>query len=102
MPRKKSFSRFCEVFEAQMHLEDMISFEVCDGSHTLAEAIARAYERTRILIYETYIFRDLYKRFEAPTPEAIDKYFILLLKRVDIAPQSVDEAELLINIYKRE
>ena len=101
MPRKKSFERFCEVFENQMHLIQMVEFEVCDGNRTLSEAVERAYERTRILVYETYLFKDLYNRFEAPTPEGIERYFSSLLKRIDIAPQSVEEAEYLINFYKR-
>lgn len=101
MPRKKSFKAFCGIFEHQMRTQEIVQCSINEGGEPLPALVARGYEHLRVLIYEMYLYRELYNRFEAPTKEDIRKYYISILKQIEIEPENIEEAEFLINLYKR-
>ena len=101
MPRKKSFKAFCEIFQHQMQAKEIVQNWIEEGGKPLPDLIKGSYEHLRVLIYEMYLYRELYNRFEAPTKEDIRKYYISILKRIEIEPENIEEAEYLINLYKR-
>lgn len=84
-----------------MQAKEIVQNWIEEGGKPLPDLIKDSYEHLRVLIYEMYLYRELYNRFEAPTKEDIRKYYISILKRIEIEPENIEEAEYLINLYKR-